>query len=58
VLFALAEIEAQGPDAGSAHRYEERLREVLAVAPANIAARLKLLAALARRGESDSAVRH
>ena len=58
VLYALAELEAQEPDAASARRYEDRLRDVLAVAPANLAARLKLLAAHARRGESDSAVRH
>jgi Flp pilus assembly protein TadD/predicted secreted protein len=58
VLYALAELEALQPDAASARRYEDRLREVLAVAPANLAARLKLVVALARRGEADSAVRH
>ena len=55
VLYALAELEAQQPD--SARRYEDRLRDVLAVAPANLAVRLKLVAALARRGAADSVVR-
>ena len=58
VLYALAELEAREPDAASARRYEDRLRDVIAIAPANLAARLRLLAALARRGEADSAVRH
>ncbi|MEP6550329.1 MAG: FG-GAP-like repeat-containing protein, partial [Gemmatimonadales bacterium] len=56
VLYALAELEAQQTDSGAARRYEDRLRDVLAVAPANLAARLKLVAALARRGEADSVV--
>jgi len=58
VLFALAELEARQSDGASARRYEDRLRDVLAVTPANLAARLKLLDALARRGETDSVVRH
>ena len=58
VPYALAELEAQQPDSASVRRYEDRLRDVLAVAPANLAARLKLVDALARRGEADSAVRH
>ncbi len=49
VLYALAELEPQNPD---------RLREVLGLAPANLAVRLKLVAVLLRRGEADSAVRH
>ena len=57
VLYALAELEAQQPDSASAGRYEDRLRDVLTVAPANLAVRLKLVAALARRGEADSVVR-
>ncbi|HEX9129632.1 MAG TPA: FG-GAP-like repeat-containing protein, partial [Gemmatimonadaceae bacterium] len=59
VLYALAELEAQRPDSasGGARRYEDRLRDVLAVAPANLAVRLKLVAALARRGEADSVIR-
>lgn len=56
VLYALAELEAQQTDSGASRRYEDRLRDVLAVAPANLAARLKLVAALARRGEADSVV--
>jgi Flp pilus assembly protein TadD len=58
VLYALAELEAQKADSISARRYEARLREVLSVAPANLAVRLKLVAALARRGEADSVIRH
>jgi len=58
VLYALAEIEAQQRDSASVRRYEDRLRDVLAVAPANLVARLKLVDALARRGEADSAIRH
>ena len=58
VLYALAELEAQDPDSAAARRYEERLREAVAVAPANLAVRLKLLDVLVRRGEADSAVRH
>src|SRR6202795_1292140 len=57
LLYALAELEAQQPDSASARRYEDRLRDVLTVAPANLAVRLKLVAALARRGEADSVVR-
>jgi len=58
VLYALAELEAQQRDVASARRYEDRLRDVLAVAPANLVARLKLVDALARRGEADSVIRH
>ena len=58
VLFALAELEAPRGDMPAARGYERRLRDVLAVAPANLAARLKLVDALARRGEADSVVRH
>ncbi len=39
-------------------RREDRLRQVLALVPANLAVRLKLIDALARRGEADSVVRH
>ncbi len=57
VLYALAELDAGKADSASSRRYAARLRDVLAVAPANLAARLKLLDALARRGEVDSTVR-
>ena len=56
VLFALAELEARQTDTAAARRYEDRLRDVLAVAPANLAVRLKLVEVFARRGEADSAV--
>src|SRR5688572_5662443 len=58
VLYALAELDASQDDSASRRRYEERLRDVLAIAPANLAVRLKLIDALARRGAADSAVRH
>ena len=57
VLYALAELEAAQRDTASARRYEERLTELLAVSPANLAARVKLIDALALRGKADSAVR-
>ena len=58
VLYALAELDARQRDSTAARRYEDRLRDVLARAPANLAVRLKLIGALVRRGEADSAVRH
>ncbi|MDP9204616.1 MAG: FG-GAP-like repeat-containing protein [Gemmatimonadota bacterium] len=58
VLYALAELEAQQPGGVAAGRYEDRLRDVLAVAPANLVARLKLVDALVRSGEADSAIQH
>ncbi len=58
VLYALAELEGQSRDSASTRRYEDRLRDVLAVAPANLAVRLKLVDALASSGDADSAVRH
>jgi tetratricopeptide (TPR) repeat protein len=57
VLYALAELEGQGRDNAAMKRYEDRLRDVLSVAPANLVARLKLMDALAREGQADSAVR-
>jgi len=56
VLYALAELEARQSDSASRRAYEERLKDVLAVAPANLVARLELIAALVERGEADSAV--
>jgi hypothetical protein len=58
VLYALAELDAEPRDSASARRYEERLRDVVARAPENLAVRLKLAQVLARRGEADSVVRH
>ncbi|HEY3746146.1 MAG TPA: tetratricopeptide repeat protein, partial [Gemmatimonadaceae bacterium] len=57
VLYALAELEARPADNAAMKRYEDRLRDVLNVAPANLVARLKLMDALAREGQADSAVR-
>ena len=57
VLYALAQLEAQQTDAPAAARYEARLRDVLTVAPANLAARIDLLNAFVKRGAADSAVR-
>lgn len=58
VLYALAELETQNAESASALRYEDLLREVLAIAPANLAVRLKLVHALAQRGDADSVIRH
>jgi Flp pilus assembly protein TadD len=58
VLYALAELEAQRADSGALRRYEDQLRGVLGLAPANLAVRLKLVDVLVRRGQADSAVRH
>jgi len=55
VLYALASLDAQ--DDSSGVKAEPRLRETLALAPANLAVRLQLLEIFVRRGESDSAVR-
>ena len=49
VLYALAQIDSQNP---------VKLREVLALAPANLAIRLQLVDLLLRQGEADSAMRH
>jgi len=57
VLYALAELEAQQRDSASARGYEDRLRDLLVVAPASLVARLKLVDVFARRGEADSAIR-
>jgi Flp pilus assembly protein TadD len=58
VLYALAELEAEKADSGAGRRYESQLREVLGLAPASVAVRLKLVDVLVRRGEADSAVRY
>ena len=57
VLYALAELDARQTDSASARRYQDRLRDVLTVAPANLAARLKLVVAFAAYGAADSTVR-
>jgi Flp pilus assembly protein TadD len=56
VLYALAELDAKQTDSASSLRYEARLRDVLAVAPSNLAVRLKLIDLLSRLGKADSAV--
>ena len=55
-LYALAELEGQSRDGGTGQRYMNRLREVLAAAPGNIAVRTQLLKALVGAGQTDSAV--
>lgn len=57
VLYALAQLEAQQRDSASRLRYEQRLRDVLAVAPASLVARLELAQAFVQQGAADSAVR-
>jgi tetratricopeptide (TPR) repeat protein len=56
VLFALAEIEGRQTDSAAGRRYVDRLRDVLSVAPANLAVRLKLVDAFVLAGQADSAV--
>ena len=56
VAYALAELET-GSDSASLARREQRLHDVLAVAPANLAVRLAILDVQLRRAETDSAVR-
>lgn len=56
VLYALAELESQRSDSGALRRYEERLEQVLAIAPANLAVRLQLIDVLVRRAQADSAL--
>ena len=55
VLFALATLDAQDDSTGG--KSEDRLRQTLALAPANLAVRLRLTDAFVRQGEADSAVR-
>lgn len=59
VLYALAELDAPhgAGDSSTTTRYETELRDVVAIAPTNLAARLKLIGALVQRGMADSAVR-
>src|SRR3954462_4330096 len=57
VLYALAALDSQSRDSAAARRHEDRLRDVLPVAPANLVARLELRGAAAPRGQADSAVR-
>ena len=56
--FALAELDQRSTDPAGIARYEARLREVLAAAPASLPARLRLAESLLRRGEADSVRRH
>jgi Tfp pilus assembly protein PilF len=60
VLYALAELDAQrrAGDTVADSRYENELREIVAIEPKNVAVRVKLIDAFARRGAADSAVRH
>ncbi|HUC40984.1 MAG TPA: FG-GAP-like repeat-containing protein [Gemmatimonadales bacterium] len=54
-LYALAELERQG---GDSLQYAERLRQVLALSPANLAVHLKLADVLLRLGQQDSTVQY
>jgi tetratricopeptide (TPR) repeat protein len=58
VLYALAELDAAQGDSNVDGDSEERLRRIVALRPNNLAARVGLLDALARRGEADSVVGH
>ncbi|HET7372155.1 MAG TPA: FG-GAP-like repeat-containing protein, partial [Gemmatimonadaceae bacterium] len=63
VSYALAELDAPPPrdsvgrDSAAVRRYAHELRGVIALTPANLAVRLKLVDALVRQGQADSAVR-
>ena len=57
VLYALAELDEKKEDSVSVREYEDRLRDLLLVAPANVVARLKLMDVFARSGQADSAIR-
>ena len=56
VAYALAELET-GSDSASLVRRAQRLHDVLAITPANLAVRMALLDVQRRLGEADSAVR-
>lgn len=56
-LYALAQLDSSAADSAAVRRREGYLRDILAVAPSNLAARLDLLDLLVRRGQADSAVR-
>ena len=56
MLYALADARCAGRQRPAESR-TDRLRETLALAPANLAVRLQLVEAFVRRGEADSAVR-
>ncbi|MGH7531616.1 MAG: FG-GAP-like repeat-containing protein, partial [Gemmatimonadales bacterium] len=57
--YALAELERETAEGGAASpAYAQRLRDALALAPANLAIRLRLVDALMRRHQTDSVVRH
>jgi tetratricopeptide (TPR) repeat protein len=61
VLYALAELDASGAqhgDSAALRLHEERLRQLLGAAPANLAVRLDLVDVLLRRGLGDSALHH
>ena len=56
-LYALAELERESGDSGQ-QRYATRLGQVLERAPANLAVRLQLAAALVTQGQGDSTLRY
>src|SRR5213594_2995422 len=56
-LYALAELERESGGSGQ-QRYARRLSQVLERAPANLAVRLQLAAALVTEGQGDSTLRY
>ncbi|HET8656466.1 MAG TPA: FG-GAP-like repeat-containing protein [Longimicrobiaceae bacterium] len=56
VLYALAQLDAGAPDGASRARYAQRLRDVLALTPTNVAVRVELAQVLLRGGQADSVV--
>jgi VCBS repeat protein/tetratricopeptide repeat protein len=57
VLYALASLDSAATDTAGLARYQSELRDVLGVAPSNVAVRLALVDAFVRAGAPDSAVR-
>jgi tetratricopeptide (TPR) repeat protein len=57
VVYALAELEAQTPGGPDSRRREDLLRQILVLKPANLTARLELVAVAVHRGQADSAIR-
>jgi Tfp pilus assembly protein PilF len=56
VAYALAELDKS--DSSASARYVGELRDVIALAPTNLAVRLQLIDAFVRHNQPDSAVRH
>jgi tetratricopeptide (TPR) repeat protein len=56
LLWALAQLDSASTDRDASTRREQRLRDLIAIAPTNLAARVALLQTLVARGATDAAV--